>query len=124
MKRRNRTLGNCMKLSLGQAASEASVSKSTIHRAIKSGKISAEKDGNQYRIDPAELFRVFPKNVPENSKSNDTKHFGETAKDTEIRMLREILEAKDQHIADLKSELDRRPLLTDQRQSFWKKIFG
>ena len=46
---------------LGTAAKAAGVSKSTIHRAIKSGRMSARtKDGSGYQIDPAELFRVFP----------------------------------------------------------------
>jgi hypothetical protein len=48
-------------LTLGTAAKAAGVSKSTVHRAIKSGRMSARsKDGASYQIDPAELFRVFP----------------------------------------------------------------
>lgn len=46
---------------LGTAARAAGVSKSTIHRAIKRGTISARsKDAGGYEIDPAELHRVFP----------------------------------------------------------------
>lgn len=46
---------------LGSAARAAGVSKSTIHRAIKRGTISARsKDVGGYEIDPAELHRVFP----------------------------------------------------------------
>jgi hypothetical protein len=53
---------NPMKFSLGQAARETGLDKSTLSRAIKSGRLSAQrKDGNGgYEIDPAELFRVFP----------------------------------------------------------------
>jgi hypothetical protein len=48
-------------LTLGTAAKAAGVSKSTVHRALKSGRMSARsKDGASYQIDPAELFRVFP----------------------------------------------------------------
>ncbi|WP_310622445.1 MerR family transcriptional regulator [Flexibacterium corallicola] len=48
-------------LSLGQAAKEAGIAKSTLSRAIKEGKVSAEKLQNgSYKIDPAELFRAFP----------------------------------------------------------------
>lgn len=94
-----------MKLSLGQAAKEAGVSKATISRAVKQGKISAEKVGNQYEIDPAELFRVYPRNVSETAERNDAQPQPNAANDTEIRMLREMLNAKDQHIDDLKSEL-------------------
>lgn len=47
-------------LTLGQAAREANVSKATIHRAIKGGKLSAGRPGNgAYEIDPAELSRVY-----------------------------------------------------------------
>jgi excisionase family DNA binding protein len=46
--------------SLSQAAKHAGVSKATIHRAIKSGKISAARPGHgSYKIDPAELSRVY-----------------------------------------------------------------
>lgn len=46
---------------LGTAAKATGLAKSTIHRAIKMGKISARsKDGSGYEIDPAELHRVFP----------------------------------------------------------------
>ena len=46
---------------LGMAATAAGLSKSTIHRAIKAGRISATKaDTGDWSIDPAELHRVFP----------------------------------------------------------------
>lgn len=48
-----------MKLTLGQAAKETGINKSTIYRAIKEGKLSADFDGKTYSIDSAELFRVF-----------------------------------------------------------------
>ena len=47
--------------SMGEAARQAGVSKATIHRAIKAGKLSAaKKDDGSYVIDPAELFRAYP----------------------------------------------------------------
>jgi excisionase family DNA binding protein len=48
-------------LSLREAAKEAGLSKSTILRAVKAGRLSAARteDGG-YSIDPAELFRVYP----------------------------------------------------------------
>jgi hypothetical protein len=46
--------------SLSQAAKHARVSKATIHRAIKSGRLSAlRQDDGSYQIDPAELHRVY-----------------------------------------------------------------
>ena len=48
-------------LSLGEAARHVGVSKTTIHRSIKSGRLSAQRnDDGTYSIDPAEAFRVFP----------------------------------------------------------------
>ncbi len=50
-----------MKHTLGTGAKATGVAKSTILKAIKSGKISADRDANgSYAIDPAELHRVFP----------------------------------------------------------------
>jgi len=47
--------------SLRQAATEAGTSKSTILRAINSGRLSAARtDDGGYAIDPSELFRVYP----------------------------------------------------------------
>ena len=46
---------------LNQAAKACSKSKSAILEAIRSGRLSAGRDGkNQWAIDPAELFRVYP----------------------------------------------------------------
>src|SRR4051812_47868570 len=52
-------------LSIRDAARQAGVSRSSILRAIQSGRMSApRKDDGGYAIDPAELFRVFePKPV-------------------------------------------------------------
>ena len=50
-----------MMLSLSQSAKRVGVSKATIHRAIKSGKLSAVRnDDGSYQIDLAELARVYP----------------------------------------------------------------
>lgn len=51
-----------MSYSLGAAAKTTGMSKSTILRAIKSGKISATKDesAGEWQIEPAELHRVYP----------------------------------------------------------------
>src|SRR3954451_6871862 len=47
--------------SLSEAAKLTGQSKSTIWRAIKSGRLSASRtDTGDYQIDPAELHRVFP----------------------------------------------------------------
>lgn len=62
-----------MSWSVSRAARETGLSKSTISRAIKSGRISAAKqhDGS-YLIEPAELFRVYPRSVAQ--PPSDARH--------------------------------------------------
>lgn len=56
-------------LSLREAAQQTGANKSTIWRAIKSGRMSANRlDDGGFAIDPAELFRVFP---PQPSERQD-----------------------------------------------------
>src|SRR5918998_815691 len=103
-----------MKLSLGQAAKETGLDKSTISRAIKSGRLSAQRKegGGGYAIDPAELFRVFPPAPKEHAAPA-----GQTASSTDVllenRELRIKLEAaearirdKDEEVHDLRRRLD------------------
>ncbi len=54
---------------LGLAAKEAGWSKATISRAIKNGKLSADRrDDNSYAIEPSELQRWVDSNSHRNSK--------------------------------------------------------
>lgn len=115
------------KLSASKAAKAAGVSLPTISRAIKSGKMSADKvEGGGFLVDTSELFRVFP---PVTDKGNDTPSMlgTETPNESgvlrlEVEMLREMLEQERGTVADLRSRLDaeaeeRRKLtliLTDQ----------
>lgn len=49
---------------LGAAAKETGKSKSTIKRAIEKGRLSANKnEKGEWKIDPAELRRVYPATV-------------------------------------------------------------
>jgi hypothetical protein len=53
-------------LSLGEAAEKARTSKVDIWRAIREGRLSAQRtDAGGFAIDPAELFRVFEAQGPE-----------------------------------------------------------
>jgi len=46
---------------LGQAAKAVGRTKPTLAKAIKTGRLSASRaDDGSYRIDPAELHRVYP----------------------------------------------------------------
>jgi len=111
-----------MHLSLGQAAKETGMDKSTISRAIKSGKLSAtRKENGGYAIDPAELFRVFApasKDTEPPALAHDTALDGWSENHVlrlqwEAATLRMQLEAttlriqdKDEEIRDLRHRLD------------------
>ena len=113
-----------MKFSIGQASIETGKPKSTISRAIKSGKLSANKNGNRYDIDAAELFRVFPPNVAQPHKWNDQQPMEKPIPEsTQTALLREMLERERETVTDLRERLTRAELqLTDQRpkrRSWW-----
>jgi hypothetical protein len=102
-----------MHLSLGQAAKATGMDKSTISRAIKSGKLSAtRKENGGYAIDPAELFRVF---APASQDTEPPGRAGDAVLDrgSETQVFRVQLEAallriqdKDEEIRDLRHRLD------------------
>lgn len=100
---------------LTKAAEETGLARSTIFNAIKYGKVSATRDEhNRFVIDPAELFRVYPR-VNEKTFSNEQKNVSigtenvqnETGKRSddaiEIESLRKQLELTERLLA--KSEM-------------------
>ena len=111
-----------MHLSLGQAAKETGMDKSTLSRAIKSGKLSATRQENGgYAIDPAAFFRAFapaPKDTEPPGLARDTALDGwadiqALRMQLEAATLRVQLEAatlrirdKDEEIRDLRHRLD------------------
>lgn len=107
-------------LSLSQAAKLTAKSKSTINRAIKTGKLSATRhDDGSYSIDPAELSRVFNMEPEDSSKRSGTEPDG-TRLLERIEALESMLSREREVSADLKEDRDRwrqqaAALLTDQR---------
>jgi hypothetical protein len=122
-----------MSYTLGQAAKATGKSKATIHRAVQSGKLSAVKDeaSGAFRIDPAELHRIFPVVSTKHPKNGELRQ-SETVVETEV--IRAQLEQERQErqreraqlegtIDDLRQRLDREgeerrkltAILTDQR---------
>lgn len=80
-----------MKHTLTTAARATGVSRSTIHRAVQSGKVSATKnEEGEYRIDPAELHRVYPA-IPVHPKEADLKQ-SEMRSDTGDGMAEKLLD--------------------------------
>src|SRR6266700_1276046 len=76
-----------MSYRLSEAAAACSLTKSTVRRAIKTGKVSATKDAHgQWHIEPAELHRVYP---PRTEASADERIRAYRA---EIALLRDRIE--------------------------------
>ena len=123
-------------LGLRDAARQVGVHRSSIHRAIRSGKLSATRtETGDYRIDPAELARVFPPGVAhvrqraqsrerqyeEVIATTETRATGATpsavhiatlegevkALTAEMRTLRELVDSLKAERADLKAERDK-----------------
>jgi hypothetical protein len=115
-----------MFLTLGQAAKEAGVAKSTISKALASGKLSyREKNSDGYKIDPAELFRVYPKQTKTDADelaSNDWQQAEAGAEalpysakfEIQLAGLKSLIAEKDRRIADL--EADRAQLREDRHR--------
>ncbi len=112
--------GTMPELSLSQAAKLMGKSKSTINRAIKSGKLSATRhEGGTYSIDPAELMRAFNIEPLESAKRSDTEPDGPRLIER-IAALEAMLSREREILADLKEDRDRwrqqaSALLTNQR---------
>ena len=114
------TVRNTMKYSLADAAKATGKNKTTIQRAIKSGKISAVKGvSGAYEIDPAELHRVFP---PATSQHDAQQAASNDAQRSPVALETSELE----RIAELKRELavaqSRSISLEEQRQQMSETI--
>ena len=103
---------------LSEAARTAKVSKSSIFRAVKSGRLSATRDdlGN-YSIDAAELFRVFPERPAEHVMERSGT--GEGTAGDEGTALRARLEAE---IAGLKAILAERDRVLTERDRLLDEV--
>jgi excisionase family DNA binding protein len=97
-------------LTLGQAALATGLSKPTIQRAIKSGKLSAtKKEDGSYDIDPAELHRVFPPvtdTITSSVKQSDTPLIN-SALQQGFNALHELVDNLKDERDDLRKRLDR-----------------
>ena len=106
-------------LSLSQAAKLTGKSKSTINRAIKTGKLSATRhEDGSYSIDPTELARVFDVEPPDGAKRRSEEP-DETRLLERIAALEAMLSREREISDDLKEDRDRwrqqaTALLTDQ----------
>lgn len=134
-----------MGISVREAAEQTGLSKAAIFKAIRTGKVSAQKDEQgQWEIQPVELFRVYtPVHSYSHSQVNDgtqqsvREDIAGTQRENEL--LRQMVRDKDDVIADLRQRLDaesdeRRRLtalleaLTPPRtaapRSWWARLLG
>jgi hypothetical protein len=137
-------------ISMTKGAELAGVSKGTVSKALKSGRLSyAEKTENGYLIDTSELFRVFPPKQPktvEPTRSETGLGDRKTSIETgglhrEIELLREQLRDRNGVVDDLRRRLDQSdeerreaqarvigllagPGLTESKRGFFSRLFG
>jgi excisionase family DNA binding protein len=136
-----------MIFTLRTAAQHTGTSKSTILRAIKSGRLSATRlEDGSYEIDAAELERVYPAQRMKQRGTDAMEHHapdgsGEctthapdataAALEAEIQGLREILRRADAATDELRQDRDKwrtmaenqQRLLSDQRpRSWWQRL--
>ena len=121
-----------MAYTLTQAARACGKSKATLLRAIRSGRLSAERDAvvGSWLIEPAELHRVFPPGmaIAGTEADNDAPRTHDRTAELEARIteMQEAARLRDDTIADLRRRLDTATaqlgeallqvrLLTDQR---------
>ena len=134
---------------LGQAAKATGKSKATISQAIQKGKICAEKDEHgRWRIEPAELHRIYPvasstDSRQTGSKENETNGLQDALHrvevlETELRASRKQNEYLEAQIEDLKGQREdlkgqHEQLRTDaeawrglatQKRLTWRGLFG
>lgn len=125
-----------MSYTLGEAAKAVGKSKTTLHRAIKSGKISASKaDNGSYVIEPSELHRLYPSVTGGTPDApllrNDTEQQSNTLGSLRIQMEMQEKERERERailqetIADLREDRDKwrqqaTALLEDKRPNRWK----
>lgn len=117
-------------VSMTKGAELAGVSKGTVSKALKSGRLSyAEKTDNGYLIDTSELFRVFPpkqKETVDESRSDTPDGNRETLMNSvglqrEIELLREQLQDRDGVVSDLRQRLDKSE---EERREAQARVIG
>ena len=123
---------NDMALTLAEAAQAAGMNRSTILRAIKSGKISGARDeSGAWTVEPVELHRVFPpapappKAAPQVAQP-DALVAELRAQLAEMRAQRDAWQGMAERLA-LSAPKPPEPVQTpeaDQRRPWWRRLGG
>jgi hypothetical protein len=130
--------GTSVPYTLSQAAKASGRGKTTVFRAIKSGRLSAVRDetGGTWIIEESELFRVFPPGTGDSVPRNDVEPARNAEREvrvaeleTRVAELQGRLADSHETVADLRRRLDEEraerraaqeriaALLTDQRSA-------
>ena len=129
-------------IGLGEATKITGKAKNTIIKAINNGKLSAQKNNaGHFRLEPSELFRVFPPKTEKNIQENSSDHIEMNTNNTNeqallIEQLKQEIEHHKNDVYEWKeryknAEEERKEtqqrlnnLLTDQRPSKKKGLLG
>ena len=96
-----------MAYTLGQAAKAVGMSKTSILRSIKAGRISAGRDEfGQWAIEPCELHRVYPPLMDDTGTGNGTEERGVTGGETALAEASTRAILAEARLSDFKSMLD------------------
>lgn len=112
---------------LGQASKATGISKPTLSKAIKNGKISASKDEKGvFAIEPVELHRVFPMKHKQPLRTVSVETIGNPQ---DNGLLQARLDAALEQVEDLRQQRDawqeqaQRLALVDHRpKGFWSRL--
>jgi hypothetical protein len=96
-----------MSYTLGQAAKAVGMSKTSILRSIKAGRISAGRDElGQWAIEPCELHRVYPPLTEDTDTGNGTGERAVTGGETALAEAHARAALAEARLSDFKSMLD------------------
>jgi hypothetical protein len=96
-----------MSYTLGQAAKAVGMSKTSILRSIKAGRISAGRDElGQWAIEPCELHRVYPALTDESGTGNGTGERAVTGGETAVAQANARAALAEARLSDFKTMLE------------------
>lgn len=106
-------------LSIREAVKHFNVSRPTLTKALKSGKLSGLQDGQgQWHIDPSELARVYQKRKEDADKPVNSEQGNLTIVNTplatEIEALKELLSQAEQRVAIAEALAEERKRILDE----------
>ena len=122
-----------MGYTLGEAAKACRMSKATLSKAVKSGKISATKNADgSFSIEAVELHRVYPITVASDQYETPKSTQVNTEISNEMLVLQMKLEAAHQRISDLETDKEAwrlqatslLSLTSDSKRGIISRLFG